>query len=118
MAEKAKNAPQIRRRTAWIALPDEYEGFEVEVWVNAPTKFWTQLSAGDETLAMEAINKIVIGHNGWLDFDGEPYPPAGDAALWEEIPTELAACVLAVAQAEIQKLPNSVAPTRRRSKRG
>ena len=120
---KGKNAsnghgPQIKRRTAWVALPDEYEGFEFEVWVNAPTRLWTQLTGGDEDAAQEAMRKIIIGHNGWLDFDGEPYPPADDPRLWEEVPTELAVCVLAAAQKEMTKLPNSLAPTGRRSRRG
>lgn len=110
--------PQIKRRTAWVALPDEYEGFEVEIWVNAPTRLWTQLGSGEEAEALEAMQRIVIGHNGWLDFDGNPYPPADDSKLWEEVPTELAAVVLAIAQAEITKLPNSLAPTNRRSRRG
>ncbi len=113
-----KKGPQIKRRLVWVALPDEYEGFEAQIWVNAPTKTWQALGGGDEDAAVEAMQKIMVDHNGWLDFDGEPYPPASDPTLWEEIPTELAACVLAAAQAEIQKLPNSLAPTRRRSKRG
>lgn len=110
--------PQIRRRETWVPLPGEYEGFEVRVWVNAPTRLWNQLSEGDEQDALDALQEIVLEHNGWRDFEGEPYPPAGEPAFWEEIPTELAAVVLAAAQAEIQRLPNSMAPQRRRSRRG
>ena len=118
MSEKNGKGPQIKRRLVWVALPDEYEGFEAQIWVNAPTKIWQALGSGDEVAALEAMQKIMVGHNGWLDFDGEPYPPADDAALWEEIPTELAACVLAAAQAEMQNLPNSIATKNRRSRRG
>jgi len=113
-------APQIKRRTAWVDLPDEYEGFEVEVWVNAPTRLWMQLQGadGDENDRQAAAEKLILAHNGWLDFEGIEYPPPTDSKFWEDIPTELAACVFAVAYAEMQKLPNSLAPTNRRSRRG
>ena len=110
--------PRIKRREAWVELPDDYEGFKFRVWVNAPTRIWNDLNAGTEALALEALQQLVLEHNGWLDFDGEPYSPAGEAAFWEEIPTELAACMLVATQVEMQKLPNSMAPPRRRSRRG
>lgn len=112
------DGPRISRREVWIALPKEYEGFEIKVWVNAPTRIWVALDSGDETEIREALGQLIIEHNGWLDFDGKLYPPAGKAEFWDEIPTELAACVLALAQQEMQRLPNSLAPQRRRSKRG
>lgn len=110
--------PQIKKRLTWIKLPDEYEGFEAQIWVNAPTKYWNMLGTGDEDAIIDGVRHIVLEHNGWLDFDGEPYPPASEAAFWEEIPSELAACILMAAQAEVQRLPNSLAPNNRRLKRG
>lgn len=110
--------PQIKRRETWVDLPKEYDGFSFRVWLNAPARIWTDLASDKETTAREAIQKLVLEHNGWLDFDGKPYPLASDPKFWEEIPTELAACMLAASQAEIQKLPNSMAPQRRRSRRG
>ncbi len=107
-------APRIKRREAWVELPDEYEGFKFLVWVNAPTKLWQELGSGDEARGLEAMRKLMLDHNGWLDFDGEPYPPASEPAFWEEIPTELAACMLVAAQVEMQKLPKSLAPKNRR----
>lgn len=119
MAENAvKQAPRIRRRETWVPLPGEYDGFEVRVWVNAPSRLWNQLTEGDEQDALDALQEIVLEHNGWLDFEGEPYPPASDPAFWEAIPTELAAVVLAAAQQEIQRLPNSMRPRRGNSRRG
>jgi hypothetical protein len=113
----AVQGPRIQRREQWIDLPPEYDGFRVKIWVNAPTKFWTALSSEDESEALNGMQKIVLEHNGWLDFDGEPYPPAGSPELWEEVPTELAACVLVAAQTAMSDLPNSLRPTRQRSRR-
>lgn len=110
--------PQVKRRTVWVDLPDEYEGFKFELWVNSPTKLWMELNSGDEARAQAAAEKLVLAHNGWRDFDGNEYPPPSEAGFWEEIPTELAGCIFALAQAEQAKLPNSIAPTNRRSRRG
>lgn len=126
MTEPNGSAPRVQRREKWLELPGDYAGFQFKVWVNAPTKLWMALgrnAAGNreedeqkasETEAQEAIKQIVLEHNGWLDFDGNPYPPASKTAFWEEIPTELAACMIAATQAEQAKLPNSIAPRRRR----
>ena len=115
-----QKGPQIRRREAWVDLPEEYEGFRFKVWLNAPSRLWVDIgSAGDdEDTAQSALRQIVLEHNGWLDFDGQPYPQPDKAVFWEDIPTELAACMLIATQQEMGKLPNSLAPTKRRSRRG
>lgn len=110
--------PQIKRREVWVKLPAEYDGFEVKLWVNAPTKIWIGLDSGDEAEILSSLQQLVIEHNGWRDFDGEPYPPASEAGFWDEIPTELAASIISLAQTEMQRLPNSLAPQRRRLRRG
>lgn len=128
MADQNGSGPQIKRRETWIDLPDEYDGFRIKVWVNAPSALWRQMSMGDtdespeaqeaaSKLIQEAASKLVLEHNGWLDFEGKPYPPIGPE-FWDEIPTELAATMIAAANAEMMKLPNSLKPNRRRSKRG
>ena len=114
MAKDTPAAPRIQKREKWIDLPAEYAGFKIKVWVNAPSKLWTDIVSQEEAAAQEAATRLVMEHNGWLDFDGEPYPDASDPQFWVEIPTELGACILAAARAEIQKLPNSLAPKRRR----
>jgi hypothetical protein len=125
--------PQIQRRERWVPLPQEYEGFKFRLWVNAPTKLWNALTAeanvpsgateeekaqiekASEREKQQALAKIVLEHNGWLDFDGEPYPPASDAeAFWEAIPQELATTVLIACHVEMSVLPNSLLPKRRR----
>lgn len=106
--------PQIKKRITEVDLPPEYEGFKVKIWVNAPTKLWAALNGGNEAVMRESLGQIVVEHNNWLDFDCKPYPPASDPAFWDEIPTELAACILVAAQTEMQRLPNSIAPQRRR----
>lgn len=117
---EVKQAPQIKRREVWVPLPQEYEGLKFKLWVNAPTKLWNVLLAlnSNSDEIQDALLQIVLEHNGWLDFEGKPYPPADDPDFWNEIPTELAACIVTASQAEIQKLPNSIAPQRRRLKRG
>lgn len=114
------NGPQVQRREAWVDLPEEYAGFKVQVWVNAPTKLFMALRGEDmtEEQLQETASKLVLAHNGWRDFDGNEYPPPSEEAFWVEIPTELAACVFALLQAESFKLPNSLAPKSRRSRRG
>jgi hypothetical protein len=103
--------PQVQRREKWVPLPDEYEGFEFRMWVNAPNHlFVSVLTRGDS----EALQKIVLEHNGWRDFDGQPYPPATELAFWEQIPNELAACVIAQVQVEMGKLAASQRQTKRR----
>lgn len=130
------SGPQVKRRTRWLALPDEYEGFEVEVWVNAPTRLWMDIQASteidpdwsddeiaaaasaDEARRQVAASKLFLAHNGWRDFDGNEYPPPSEATFWEDIPTELAACIFTLARTATTDLPNSLAPKRRRSRRG
>lgn len=114
------SGPQIKRRETWLELPGDYKGFKVRVWVNAPSKLWSDIQRGDEDelLALDALSKIVLEHNGWLDFEGEPYPPATDPAFYDEIPTELLGCVMAAVQQEMTALPNSMTARSRRSRRG
>lgn len=118
MDEEKTLGPQIQRREKWVELPAEYAGFKAKVWINGPTALWSDMNSGEEGKALEAAKKLVLAHNGWRDFDGKEYPPPAEDTFWELIPTELAACVLAAIQAEVQKLPNSMLPQKRRSRRG
>lgn len=123
MSKKSDNngavvGPQVKRREAWVELPGDYAGFKFRLWVNAPTRIWNDLDSTDDKVVLAALEQLILEHNGWRDFDGEPYPPAIESAFWEAIPTELAACMIVASQGEIQKLPNSIAPQRRRSRRG
>lgn len=119
MATENGTGPRIMRREKWLELPEEYAGFSFKVWVNAPAKHWAAVGRaaqddGDEAEAREALRHIILEHNGWLDFDGNPYPQPDQDGFWEEIPTELAACMIVAVQVEQTKLPNSLAPKRKR----
>ncbi len=119
MSKSNGSRPQIQRRETWLELPaTEYPDFRIKIWANAPTKLWLEIGSGNEKRAQVAAQKLVIEHNGWLDFDGNEYPPPSETAFWEDIPTELAACIFALAQGEMQKLPNSLMPRNPRSRRG
>ena len=115
MAEmNGAKGPQIKRREVWLELHEEYEGFKFLAWVNAPAHLWATMHTGTEEDRLERVGKIVREHNGWQDFDGNPYPPATDPEFWRQIPTDLAAAVLTVARQESQQLPNYLAPRKKR----
>jgi hypothetical protein len=114
MTDTIPSAPRIKRREVWVDLPAEYEGLKARIWVNVPARIWADIGGSEKDAAKAAARQVVLEHNGWLDFDGEPYPPASDDAFWDVIPTELAAVLLTVIQLEMAKLPNSLTPRRRR----
>jgi hypothetical protein len=114
MAELAAG-PQIQRREVWVELPQaEYPGFQFQFWVNAPTRLWRDMVSGHEERGLAAAKTLVVGHNGWRDYDGAEYPPPAEAAFWDAIPNELLACMIMAMRLEMQRLPNSMAPLRRR----
>lgn len=128
--------PRIPRREMWMDLPGEYGevGMRVRIWVNYPRSIQNNLMSSDEKLTKAALLQIVLEHNGWTDFDGEPFPAASDAGevctaehpegepcpgvirpgFWEAIPDELAAAVIVLARLESGKLATSLIPVPRR----
>jgi hypothetical protein len=107
--------PQIAQRFAWADLPqDAYPGFRVQIWTNFPPRLGREIASGDQEQIAGALSQIVVAHNGWIDFDGEPYPPASDPQFWNAIPNELAAVVINLVGIEIPKLAASLAATTRR----
>lgn len=107
--------PRLPRRELWLELPqEEYPGFRIKLWVNYPRRLNSELSAGSNERMLEALQQIVLEHNGWLDIEGEPLPPATSAEFWQIIPDELAAAVIALLGNEVGKLASSLVPTRRR----
>lgn len=112
--QPAQAGPRIPRREAWVDLPSEYAGFRLRVWLNAPATVWNDLTSGDEARMVAAMARVALEHNGWCDFDGAPYPQPDDKALWDVLPTELIAVMITAIQNEMQKLPNSMRPQRRR----
>jgi len=114
MTDAQAQAPRIQRREVWVDLPAEYPGFRARVWVNPPSKLWASLGSGDKVKQIEAVTKIVIEHNGWLDYDGSEYPSPDTEAFWDAIPDELCAVLLTVIQKKMGDLPNSLIPRGRR----
>ncbi len=97
----------------WVALPEEYPGFQIQVWVNAPKRVVDSLADGEDG-ARAMLTKCVTAHNGWLDEDGETLPQPTEAAFWDAIPTELATLIITLYQEAVFALPNSVLARKRR----
>lgn len=116
--QPAPTGPRVKRREAWVDLPEAYAGLKFRMWVNAPQKLWVDVWSRDGTRAEAALSQIILEHNGWLDFDGQPYPQLPDPQFWIDVPTELVSVMIIVAQDEIGRLPNSLAPKRRSFGRG
>lgn len=51
-----------------------------------------------------AMKRIIIAHD-WVDFDGQPYPPADTDEFYEAVPTDLLLVAWRKIQAEVGKLP-------------
>lgn len=117
MDDVAPPSPRIPRRDIWQDVP-EYPGFRIKVWCNAPHRLFAELRSGDNGRIAEALTQLACEHNGWLDYDGAPYPPAHTVEFWLAIPTELASTLIQVAQAAASELPNSLARMRGASARG
>lgn len=112
----APSGPRVPRRERWVDMPEEYgdAGFKVKMWVNYPNWLGAEIASDDQDKAKEALSKIVVQHNGWLDEDGVAYPSSSDPDFWDKIPNELAMSIIALIGQEIGKLPNSLIASRRR----
>ena len=113
-APPAPAGPRIPRREVWIDFPPEYPGFRVKVWLNFPARMLDDLRSGDVDRMRKTLFKVVLEHNGWVDEDGEPYPPPTDEDFWTTIPTEVGVTIIALINIEVTKLPNSLAAANRR----
>jgi hypothetical protein len=114
--------PRMPKRTLWVALPERtpggevaYPGFKVRVWVNFPARFAEQLKSGTEEEKSETLRRIVVAHNGWLDDEGEPFPPADSPDFYKQLPQELATLILYSIMEAMQSFPNSLLRTRQAS---
>ncbi len=110
--ETAITGPRLPRREAWVDVP-EYEGFRVRLWTNYPRRVLDQLASQEPEEVLTALRTVVLEHNGWLDFDGQPFPPASEALFWEQIPDELAGALLVMARLEAGKLAIALIPKRK-----
>lgn len=107
------------KKTTWMELPGEYAGMKVQVWVNYPSDFDTQIGSRDNDNIRNACKRIFLAHNSWVSpeeaeaaaREGRPpvplSPPTTDE-FWEQIPNELAASMLLLLNRETLKLPKSL----------
>ena len=98
---------RIPKRETWVALPEEYPGFRIKLWINAPKRVVDTLSQGEEG-ARAMLRQCVTEHNGWLDEDGAPLPQPTQDGFWDTIPTELATLIITLYQEAVFALPNSI----------
>lgn len=100
--------PRLPRREVWVDLPDEYPGFQVQFWVNYPRRLNDDLRSGDDGRILSALQQVVVGHNGWCDGDGAPFPPGSSKEFWDAIPDELAATLIILLMEQVGKLAASL----------
>ena len=98
---------RIPKRETWVTLPEEYPGFRVKLWINAPKRVVDTLSQGEEG-ARAMLKTCVTEHNGWLDEDGVPLAQPTQDSFWDTIPTELATLIITLYQEAVFALPNSI----------
>lgn len=101
--------PRMPRREQWVELPAEYPEHKVKLWLNYPQRLREALDSEDEATVRDALRQIVLEHNGWLDFEGTPYPPASDPGFWDALSQELAGVILVMALMEPRRLPKDLA---------
>jgi hypothetical protein len=100
--------PRARKRVEWVEIDDPaYEGFKFRMWINYPQEYDDKIRPNaSEDEIREVLNQIFLEHNGWCDFDGNPYPPASDPLFWKKIPNELGGAIVTVIRLEGTKLSN------------
>ena len=103
-------APHIE---AWVDI-EEYPEHKARVWVNFSASLMAEMNSRDQERIYAALRQIVLEHNGWLDENGTPYPPANDPAFWDALPIHLASRAM---QAVMERATGSplARPTQRRS---
>jgi ribosomal protein S10 len=106
--------PRLPRDEEWWdveGVPD----FTVRLWVNFSTALFRRAIGVDATAEQqrEALQQIVLEHNGWLDEDGKPYPAADDDGFYEALPRRLILRLVRTIGAARDTLPNFQMPTRR-----
>jgi len=104
-------AQAMPRRLVWVDMPEEYgqAGMRARYWVNFPRSLTVGIDLTVPDNMVGLLRQVVVEHNDWQDFDGNPFPPAHDPAFWTAIPAELLD-VLAISLSDARQiLPNSMA---------
>lgn len=66
----------------------------MRLWTNYPPGLAAEMYSGDTERTLAALLQVVLEHNGWLDHEGKPYPPATTRSFWDAIPNELFRLIL------------------------
>ncbi len=104
----APTGPRVKRREVWVDLSSEYEQFRFRLWLNPPLRVSIRL----RLRAVDACTAMFLEHNGWCDSEGQPMPQPTTPEFWLVAPSELIGMMIALAEQEMQKLPNSIARPR------
>jgi hypothetical protein len=70
----------------------------MHVWTNYPYRIWKALQGLAEAGGLDAaLQATVIEHDGWLDDEGNPLPPAHTPGFWwlDQVSPELVGVVIA-----------------------
>ncbi len=82
---------RLVKRIVRFPLPEPYEDFSVQAWVNYPASLLNSAKTEDERIA--ALRQIVLEHD-LVDFEGEPYPPADTKEFWINVPQDVGAFIM------------------------
>jgi hypothetical protein len=106
IAPPAEIGRRLPHRIVTLPLPEPYQEFSIEAWINFPQSLMQGMASGDEARIMDALTQIVVSHD-LVDFDGQPYPQASERAFWEAIPTDLAMVIMQAINDQVGKLPKA-----------
>lgn len=67
----------LPKRIVKLPLPEPYNDFSVTAWLNHPPSVRAGMRSLVEAEARAAFKEVLVAHD-LVDFDGEPYPQAGD----------------------------------------
>jgi hypothetical protein len=116
MRPKPAPAPSFEKRTKWAELPAPYKGWYVNLWLNHPAEFADAAESFDVDVKIGALGRIFMEHNDWPDptAPGEVLPATSDPEFWKRLPDEVLGIMIALLQAEKERVPNSIRQNSRR----
>lgn len=115
------------RREKWLKLPTSadfgYSRWMVYMWTNFPSDLLNRIPDIPGEERKTNLNRIFLQHNGWKDYQGNPYPqPGEDVAegepdFWDAIPQEVANALIQLMNVQQRQLSFLVEERPRSSRR-
>lgn len=97
--------PRVMRREVWVDIDEAaYPGFKAKLWVNFPRRVIEDVRSGNPDLQLAALSQMVVAHNGWVNYDGQQFPPSDEPAFWDVIPDEILTVLIVLVIREAGKL--------------